>query len=322
MDPLISVIVPVYKVEEYLDRCVESIVCQTYTNLEIILIDDGSPDHCPQMCDEWAKKDSRIRVIHKQNGGQASARNAGLAIAKGALVGFVDSDDCIDVDMYTSMFKIMEENNSDIVECKKCDFSGNEKCTPNGSGKVVLFNQKEAIFDFLKETHLKCTVWNMLLKAEIAKQVRFDEGKIHEDILWPYRAYMLSERVAYVDTAFYFYFQRPDSTMNRKYSEKRFDGLDALEERARLVKNDYPQYYPLAARSYLGACMYQFQYLCREPKSTEYERYKSKLHGRFCSGDQQALFADINLKYKLWYSLFRIAPNLTSTIRNTLKIGL
>lgn len=322
MNPLISVIVPVYDVEDYLDRCVESIVNQTYNNLEIILIDDGATDHCPQMCDEWAKKDKRIKVIHKENSGQASARNCGLEIASGKLIGFVDSDDYIDAEMYSSMYRIMENNDCDIVECTKSDFSGEEICSTSGSGKIILFHQDEAILDFIKETHLKCTVWNMLVKADIAKRVRFDDGKTHEDILWPYRAYMLSERVAYVDQAFYFYFQRPGSTMNKKYSEKRFDGLDALEERARLVKHDHPQYYHLATRSYLGACMYQYQYLNRQPKSVEYECYKSILHKRFCGGDQKALFDGLSLKYKAWYSLFRVAPDFTSKIRNTLKIGI
>ena len=322
MNPLISVIVPVYNVEEYLDRCVGSIINQTYENLEIILVDDGSPDHCPQMCDEWAKKDSRIKVIHKKNGGQASARNDGLNIAKGDLTGFVDSDDYIDREMYESMYRIMQENDCDIVECTKCDFTDDEPCRTVNSGEIIVMDQSEAIGDFLKETHLKCTVCNMLVKAEIAKQVRFDDGKTHEDILWPYRAYMLAERVAYVDEAFYFYFQRPGSTMNKKYSEKRFDGLDALEERAGLVKHDYPQYYHLATRSYMGACMYQYQYLSRQPQNDDYERYKGILHERFCSGVQKGLFDGLSLKYKLWYSLFRSAPGFTSKIRNTLKIGI
>ena len=322
MKPLISVIVPVYNVEDYLDRCVESIVNQTYKNLEIILVDDGSVDNCPQMCDKWAEKDDRVKVIHKENGGQASARNDGLVIASGSLIGFVDSDDYIDLDMYASMYSIMQEKNCDIVECTKCDFSDDEKTDVRRSGAVILFNQEEAIKDFIQETHLKCTVWNMLVKAEIAKKVRFDDGKTHEDILWPYRVYMLSERIVYIDTAFYFYYQRPGSTMNKEYSEKRFDGLDALEERAKQVKKDYPKYYNIATRAYLGSCKYQYQYLCRQPKCKEYEEYKRNLFSRFCNGDRKALFDGLSVKYKFWFSMFRIAPNLTSRIRNTLKIGL
>ena len=114
---LISVIVPVYKVEQYLDECIQSIVNQTYTNLEIILVDDGSPDNCPQICDEWAKKDSRIRVLHNKNNGVSAARNAGLTIAKGQYIGFVDSDDYIAADMYESLMVGIKQGNKKISCC-------------------------------------------------------------------------------------------------------------------------------------------------------------------------------------------------------------
>ena len=116
-NPKISVIVPVYKVEKYLDRCVESIVNQTYKNLEIILVDDGSPDNCPVMCDEWAEKDERIRVIHKENGGLADARNAGMNIATGDYIGFVDSDDWIEPNMYEVLLKNALKYDADISRC-------------------------------------------------------------------------------------------------------------------------------------------------------------------------------------------------------------
>ncbi|MBQ4243839.1 MAG: glycosyltransferase, partial [Clostridia bacterium] len=110
---LISVIVPVYKTEKYLDRCVNSIVNQTYKNLEIILVDDGSPDRCPELCDRWAEKDNRIKVIHQENGGMSAARNAGLRIAKGDYIGFVDSDDWIDNDMYEYLYILLINNQAD-----------------------------------------------------------------------------------------------------------------------------------------------------------------------------------------------------------------
>ena len=132
-DELITVIVPVYKVEKYLDRCVQSIVDQTYTNLEIILVDDGSPDNCPKMCDEWAKKDKRIKVIHKQNGGLSDARNAGLEKAKGKYVGFVDSDDYISPIMYEKLYKCIIDNQADMA---MCGFS-----TVDEKGKVTYINE-------------------------------------------------------------------------------------------------------------------------------------------------------------------------------------
>ena len=116
--PLISVIVPVYKVEKYLDRCINSIVNQTYRNLEIILVDDGSPDNCPAMCDEWAQKDPRIRVIHNPHKGLGSARNTGIDAARGSLIGFVDSDDYVYPNMYQRLYELMTENDADLSVCE------------------------------------------------------------------------------------------------------------------------------------------------------------------------------------------------------------
>ena len=113
----ISVIIPVYNVEEYLDKCVTSVLNQTYKNLEIILVDDGSPDNCPKMCDEWAKKDKRIKVVHKKNGGLSDARNSGIEVCTGEYIGFVDSDDYIDKQMYKELLKRIESTNSDMVMC-------------------------------------------------------------------------------------------------------------------------------------------------------------------------------------------------------------
>lgn len=323
MNPLISVIVPVYNVENYLDRCVESIVNQTYSNLEIILVDDGSSDSSVRKCDEWAKIDSRIVVIHKENRGQADARNVGIEEATGNYIGFVDSDDYIDLSMYSVLYDVLSKHNCNLVECSmKHIYNQSGSCTADGSGEVLLFNREETVCDFIKETHFTCTVPNILLESTIAKKVFFDVGKTHEDILWPYRVFCLSKRTAYIDRTLYFYYQRAGSTMNKKYSIKRFDGLDALEERAELVRKDFPKLYSSAIKSYLGSCMYQYQFLCRQHKSEEYKNYKRILHDRFCNGNQKVLFDGLSFKYRVWYTLFRIAPKLTASIRNTLKIGI
>ena len=124
-EPLISVIVPVYKVESYLDKCISSIANQTYTNMEIILVDDGSPDNCPAMCDAWAERDSRIRVIHQKNQGGGAARNAGLDFASGSLIAFVDSDDYIAPDMYAHLYELLKSG-ADIAECSYVEVAGND----------------------------------------------------------------------------------------------------------------------------------------------------------------------------------------------------
>ena len=166
-NPKISVIVPVYKVEAYLDKCVRSIMDQTYRNLEIILVDDGSPDDCPAMCDAWAEKDSRIRVIHKENGGLSDARNAGMAVATGEYIGFIDSDDYIAPDMYRLLLERMTADGSDIAACGVEmvfeDGTPPRMLTPTGSHVLDNGQAMEAI---IREDLLKQPVWYKLYRTD------------------------------------------------------------------------------------------------------------------------------------------------------------
>ena len=202
---LISVIVPVYNVEKYLDRCVESIVNQTYKKLEIILIDDGSPDNCPKMCDDWAKKDSRIKVIHKENGGVSSARNCGLDEAKGEYISFVDSDDVI----HSQFYEIMAKNigDADIAYCEYKTFndeisfdevdSNNFEIETNKGNNVFL----NPIFLFV--------IWNKIIKKDMLNNLRFDtELKNGEDSLFGFELLSNCNKVVYIKTPLYGYFIR------------------------------------------------------------------------------------------------------------------
>ena len=152
MEELISVIVPIYKVEDYLDRCIQSLVNQTYKNLEIILVDDGSPDDCPRICDEWEKRDQRIKVIHKENGGLSDARNAGMKVMVGAYVSYIDSDDWIAQDMYQKMINAIKKNNADICECAFERTSGIEKKEDKECGnKESIMDMQNALMAVVEE---------------------------------------------------------------------------------------------------------------------------------------------------------------------------
>ena len=184
----ISVIVPVYRVEKYLDKCVKSIVNQTYENLEIILVDDGSPDNCPAICDEWAKKDSRIKVIHKENGGLCSARNAGMDIATGDYLGFVDSDDKIESDMYQVLIENAVSTQADISRCgifvDEEDFKNCTYVDAEYSEKTVI-DKDTFINGLVQGGHVRGVVWNKIYRADIVAKVRFDKNDgASEDILF------------------------------------------------------------------------------------------------------------------------------------------
>ena len=321
---LISVIIPVYNVEKYLDICVESVVRQTYENLEIILVDDGSTDNCHAICDEWARKDSRIKVIHKQNGGQGEARNMGIQAATGSYIGFVDSDDFISPEMYERLLNLLKKNNADLIQCAMQKFESYPYTLPQASDdfSIRIFTKKEAVRFLIAEGKITSTCPSILLKSEIAKEIPFDLGMINEDVMWVYRALVNSERIIVTDEKLYAYYQRPDSTMNSKYSEKRFDALKANLMRSDAVKTDFPDLFPLAERAYAGGCMYHYQWLCRLDDTEEYRDFRKRLHKMFLSSDLKSVFSVTDLKYKIWYTAFKHFPAFTCKIRNILKIGL
>lgn len=229
---LISIIVPVYKVEQYLDRCLESIVNQTYKNLEIIIVDDGSPDNCPQMCDEWAKKDNRITVIHKENDGLANARNSGIEICTGDYVMFTDSDDYIELDMVEFLLDLAIENDADVA---RCGFFVNpqdgDEYTEFSDFSKKLPNKDELIID-LTTSGLSGTAWNKLYKRDIIKSHLYDKADgCSEDIMHNFRVYKDGCKVVFCDVPKYHYVIREESTINtQQFGVGAFDIIRAKQK--------------------------------------------------------------------------------------------
>ncbi|MBM6699647.1 glycosyltransferase [Bifidobacterium pullorum subsp. saeculare] len=227
--PLISVIVPVYGVERYLDRCVESVVNQTYRHLEIILVDDGSPDACPAMCDAWAQRDTRIRVAHKANGGLSSARNAGLDVATGELVGFVDSDDWIDSTMYETMAAWMRRHeDADVVMCGTMREYEDGRHEPfDAHYPERSFTSQQAVHDFLyHRNRMASASWNKLYDARFFRgndAVRFPEGLNNEDYYMLAQVYPRMRGLYFNPASLYHYSLRPGSITTAKFNEHSLD---------------------------------------------------------------------------------------------------
>ena len=255
---LISVIVPVYKVEKYLDRCVQSIVDQTYTNLEIILVDDGSPDNCPAMCDAWAAKDPRIKVIHKENGGLSDARNAGMNAAMGEYIGFVDSDDWIDVPMYQHLYEAMVTTGSDIASCGSRRVwldgtSAREVCSVN---KDWILEQEAAMEALITSNGLIQTVWNKLYRRNIAECVQFPVGVIHEDEFWSWQVVARAKRVVTIKESYYNYLQRGSSIMGAGFTEKGLLVVRAKTERQAYIEEYAPKLTDVGRADLVYTCMH------------------------------------------------------------------
>ncbi len=236
---LISVIVPVYNVEKYLPQCIDSILNQTEKNLEIILVDDGSLDNSGKICDEFSKKDDRIIVIHKKNNGLSSARNAGLEIARGNYIGFVDSDDWLDKTMYEVLLKLLKENNSDISCCDFFKTANSNDSIPHIDNEIInSYNNIESLNNFYNGLYTQTVVaWNKLYKRELFKDISYPVGKIHEDEGTTYKLYYKANKITYTNRPLYYYRITPNSITTSKFNKKRLDIIDVYDEKVKFIKN-------------------------------------------------------------------------------------
>ena len=238
--PLISVVVPVYKVENYLDRCVESLLAQTYQNLEIILVDDGSPDSCPALCDEWGKRDERIVVIHKPNGGLSDARNAGVLAAHGDYVGFVDSDDYVAPDMYESLYAHLVEADADVSICGIADVYFDHTEDPSEIIRTTMTSQ-EVLSDMLLNKTLTVCVPPRLYPAWLLHKVPQPVGMTHEDSWTVVDFFTKVNKVAVDTTPRYFYWHAEGTITSNPATRARQDLIDAWEHNRHVIEKHFPQ---------------------------------------------------------------------------------
>lgn len=321
--PLISVIVPVYNVEKYLDKCVSSIVDQTYKNLEIILVDDGSPDNCPAMCDAWAERDSRIRVIHKENGGSAQARNVALEVSRGDYIAFADSDDMMNRNMLTVLQKIAADQNADIVEC---GFSIDQKEVLDQAFNVfveTVYDSQMAMVEHLDDIIFRQVIWNKLYKAKTVEKIKFVEGKVIDDEFWTYRAIGNATKLVRIENKLYFYRQQDDSVMHQSYSLKRLVTIEAHIERHEFIQNKFPELYERSLVQLWFDCRYHGQMSLLNltgEEQTYVVDYLNKVLHDFplpCSVVWRQKPKEI-----MWLMLEKLSLNLVCTLRNSMRIGL
>ena len=231
----ISIIVPVYNVEQYLENCIESILNQTFKDFELILVDDGSTDNSGKICDIYEKKDSRIKVIHKNNGGLSSARNTGLDIACGKYIGFVDSDDSIHPKMYEVLYNLIEKYKSDISCCNykyTYDIS-NQNHEELNLNEVIEMSNIEAIEKLYdKDLGVRLVVaWNKLYHKRLFDNIRYKVGRLHEDEFMAHRRLYNSKKITYVDNELYYYLQREGSIMSQISYKRKVDALLSKSDR-------------------------------------------------------------------------------------------
>lgn len=240
MQEKISIIVPVYNVEAYLERCVESILKQTYTNFELLLINDGSTDQSGDLCDQLALRDQRIRVIHKENGGLSAARNTGIDHASSDLIGFIDSDDYIDEDMYETLYRQLRESNADLSMCGHYDVFHQIPEKQVSEIKTWNLSSEEAIKMVMEAKVLSVTAVNKLYKKELFNHLKFEVGKIAEDAFIMIRLLDQCQKVVATNEKKYYYVHRENSITTQKFSLKFLNVIEAYEQNANIIREHYP----------------------------------------------------------------------------------
>lgn len=235
---LISIVVPIYNVEQYLDKCIESILKQTYENIEIILVNDGSTDNSANICNKYEKKDTRIKVIHKKNGGLSDARNIGINNAKGKYIIFIDSDDWIDINMVKNLYSISLKYNADIVQGEYIEAYKEDDIIKNNMNKEeIICNSDQMLESLYGDKYVKSVVvWNKIYKKDLFENIRFPKGKLNEDEFTTYKIFHKAKVIVDTDITVYYYRQREGSIMRSGFKKNRLDILEAFIERQEYFK--------------------------------------------------------------------------------------
>ena len=277
--PLISVIVPVYRVECYLERCIQSITEQTYANLEILLVDDGSPDGSGEICDRWAEKDSRIRVIHKENAGAGAARNTALDMAKGEIIAFVDSDDYLHPNLYSHLYGLMDDG-VDIAECEIGITEDDDLAMDDGTGADILICETEdALRLHIQDEIFRQTPPNKLYRRDCVGAIRFPEGNLIDDEFFTYRVLGNAKKLAHSSACMYAYRQQSGSAMHKPYSLRRLQGLDAKLQRLTWLRERFPGLVREAKADLLMTALGAMQGCLRSLSAEEMEEARRRLGG-------------------------------------------
>lgn len=321
----VSIIVPIYKVEEYLSECIDSLVNQTYKNIEIILVEDGSPDGCPQICDDYAQKDKRIKVLHKKNGGLSDARNKGLDICSGEYIMFVDSDDIIHKEMVERLVLTLKEKKVEIVECSVIKFSHSIVTPKYVEKQIDIYNQIDALRELILDNAFHQTVWNKIYTKDVIGDNIFPVGKCNEDEFWTYRVFANANKVAFLSDSLYFYRQRETSIIHNQYSIKRLDALEAKLIRQRFIEIYFPELKDIAKYNLLMSCLYAGQMVIQDMDKKDQKVAWSiivKIHRSIAIKDDILKNDEIPMKQRIWCLISKISLRITCRIRNRLKIGL
>jgi glycosyltransferase involved in cell wall biosynthesis len=317
VNSIVSVVVPIYKVEKYIHRCIDSILQQSYPHLDIILVNDGSPDRCGDIVEEYARQDSRIKINHKENGGLSDARNAGMKMAIGENTIFVDSDDWLEPTMIEELLHCSHEHQADIVQ-SAFYYAYDDKLlfdskNYSDDGSALLMNNQEAMYELIRNDKVKNFAWGKLYRTELIKDIPFRKGVLFEDVFWAHQVMKRVNTFALLHKPLCHYYQRSDSIV-ATYSIRNLDILTGLKERLEFVRNHYPHYQNEAYKSILQNSLMHYNLLFRNRRIDKDRVNRREIH-RYIkdhrSEMEKAVALEDDLSRQLFLFTFHPMANIT-----------
>ena len=278
-EPLISVIIPVYNTKKYLQKCFRSIKNQSYKNLEIIIVNDGSSDNSSTLCEKFKNQDKRVKVINQKNQGLSAARNAGLKICKGDFITFVDSDDAVEDDFIEYLFRLAQKENSDIAICAHKEIKNEKIVCDFGKGfSEKTYNQEECLKNMLNEQGFMVSAWGKLYRKELFKNIYFPVGKLHEDLGTTYKLILKANKIIYGPKSKYLYYQHPNSIISSGLNEKKLDIITQTDEMCKEILKKYPNLVDVAIARQVHARFSVLRLMVNEKKlSQDMQKEKQKI---------------------------------------------
>lgn len=256
MEGRVSIIIPVYNAEKHIERCLESFLRQTYTDIEILLIDDGSSDKSKLICQKFVQRDERFKYYYQANAGVSAARNKGISLATGKYIGFCDSDDWVENDMYEILISLLEEYDADVSIVSCIAHKQNENPNYIDSEKTLILTPESAIKEMHMTRHYEGQLWNKLFKRELFQKIQLDENiKIFEDLLVLWSIFLKSNKIVYKDVHKYHYIINDESALNSVYSAKDLDRIKACNKMKKMARDNYPNLEKYVDRTLLMACI-------------------------------------------------------------------
>lgn len=303
--PLVSIIIPVYNTEKYIGQCLESVIEQTYSNLEIILVDDGSTDGSRKICDEYANKDKRIKVLYQKNGGQAKARNYGIRYAHGIYIVYIDSDDYVSANHIEKMLKLAKQYNADLVQCSMKKFrDGKKEKSKFDKFDITVYSASDALREYCYQKTFTPSPWGKLIHASLMENMEFPVNMGYEDAALMYKVIGKAKTLVFTEEIMYYYRQHKASTMHTPFSDKKVDRIRVAEQFLNYIRENYPENYISAYTRYVLA---QLQLLMELPFKKNYTNIKKLAYSNLKHARRIVLndyLAPIKIKIMTGFSYF------------------